>query len=127
LRIVNPHTPRIMPPAAEPNAPIMPMKRSAMPCIDARSAGESASVSSALPATNAKFHPTPLRNRPRMTSARSLPGASPASITAPISTSAPTPIIGSRPRRSHSHPDSGEATYMPPRWRDTATPIVCTV
>jgi hypothetical protein len=31
LRTVKPHTPRIMPPAAEPNAPIMPMKRSASP------------------------------------------------------------------------------------------------
>ena len=55
-----------------------------------------------------------------MTSVRSLPGASPASITAPISTSAPTPIIGSRPKRSQSQPESGEATYMPPRWSDTA-------
>jgi hypothetical protein len=46
-----------MPPAAEPNAPIKPMTRSARPWIEARSAGDNASVRSALPATNAKFQP----------------------------------------------------------------------
>ena len=61
-----------------------------------------------------------------MISPRSPPGASPARITAPVSTSAPTPIIVSRPNRSHSQPESGEATNMPPRWSDTASPIVCT-
>ena len=104
-----------MPPAADPNAPISPMARSASPCVGARSAGDSASVRSALPDTKARFHPTPLRNSAKMTSTRSLPGTSAASTTATISSAAPTPIIGSRPKRSQSQPESGEVTYMPAR------------
>jgi hypothetical protein len=46
--------------------------------------------------------------------------------TASTSTKAPTPIIMSRPKRSLSQPDSGEATYMPPRCMATARPMVPT-
>ena len=113
--MANPHTPRIMPPVAEPSAPIMPMKRSASPCVDARSAGDSASVSRALAATKARFQPMPLRNRPPITRTPLLPDAKPASITAPMSTTAPAAMLDTRPKRSLSQPESGEVTYMPPR------------
>ena len=102
------------------------MTRSASPWIEARSRGESASVSSALAETKARFHPTPFRNRPAMTRPPPCPGAKPASASASSSTMPPAPIMGSRPKRSQSQPDSGEATYIPPRCSDTATPIVLT-
>ena len=86
-----------------------------MPCVDVRSSGESASVSSALPATKARFQPTPFSARPTITSPLSLPGTKPASATATNRTSPPRPMIGRRPKRSQSQPDSGDAMYMPPR------------
>ena len=107
-------------------APISPMSRSARPWTEARSAGESASVSSALPETNARFQPTPFRNSPRMIVAPAWPGASPAMATAKISMRAPAAITGIRPKRSASQPERGEATYMPARWRETATPMMPT-
>ena len=103
-----------------------PITRSASPWIEVRSLAESASVSSALAATKARFQPTPLRNNPSMTSPLSLPGAMPATATASSSPTAPATIIGTRPKRSQSQPDSGEATYMPPRCIETARPMVPT-
>ncbi len=61
-----------------------------------------------------------------MTGTASVPGAIPARPTAKISRSAPAAITGSRPKRSASQPESGEATYMPARWSETATPMVPT-
>ena len=83
--------------------------------MDARSAGASASVRSALPDTKARFQPTPLRKSASMIKPGSLPGTKPASMTATIRIDAPAPIIRRRPNRSHSQPDSGEVTYMPAR------------
>jgi hypothetical protein len=61
-----------------------------------------------------------------MTSPLSLPRTSPATVHASSSPSAPVAIIGTRPNRSQSQPDSGEATYMPPRCIETARPMVPT-
>ena len=126
FRARNPQAPRIIPPAALPKAPIRPMMRSPRPWNDVRSDGESASVRSALPATNARFQPMPFRKSPSITRPLLLPGARPAMATATSSTTPPRPITGSRPSRSDSQPDSGEVMYMPPRCTATASPIVPT-
>src|SRR5262249_16797350 len=88
------------PPSALPTAPMRPMTRSARPWIEARSCGDSASVSSALAETNARFQPTPLRKSPAMTTPLARPGARPASASAPSSTMPPDPGIASRPTPS---------------------------
>jgi hypothetical protein len=103
------------------------MNRSARPWIDVRSSAESASVRSALPETNARFQPIPFRKSPVMTSPPASPGTRPASAQAPSRIAPPRPIIGSRPKRSLSQPDSGDETYMPARCSEVATPIVPTV
>ena len=54
------------------------------------------------------------------------PGASPARAIAKISMRAPAAITGMRPKRSARQPESGEATYMPARWSETAIPMVST-
>ena len=81
--------------------------RSAKPCTEARSAGASASVRSALAETKARFQPTPLRKSAPITRSGSVPGAKPASITAPMRMSAPT-AIDEKP---------SEAIAEPPRQR----------
>src|SRR5258705_10847966 len=126
LRTAKPQIPRTIPPTAEPTAPMSPMMRSAKPCTEARSAGASASVRSALAETKPRFQPTPLRKRAPITRTGPEPGARPASITAPMRMRAPTPIMRRRPKRSQSHPDSGEATYIPPRCSDTPMPMMRT-
>jgi hypothetical protein len=112
------------PPAAEPNAPIMPMKRSAMPCVDARSAGEER-VGEQRAAGDEREVPTDTVEKQaesqRAIAARREPGEHHGA-----DQHERRPRHRERPRRCTAT-DSGEATGHAAGWRDTATPITCTV
>jgi len=94
-----------------PAAEARPTHRSLNPCVRARSSGVSWSASNVEPPTKHRFQPSPRMNS--ATASGTTSGESVASMQASTSPAAPRAIVGRRPQRSASRPETTENAYIP--------------
>lgn len=99
------------------------MARSLRPCRVTRAAAGAASVSSAEAATVEALQPSPSRQSPSITTAVWF-APKPVTMAAATSRVWPAMMVGNRPIRSASTPNTGDSPYMPAMCRLMVKPTI---